>query len=95
MKRMTGPEAYDALSKAATAAAEATVGNLNEFEVHPDDVPDLCKLTTDALISLGYGDKTADSVSTDLDKGSIVELGKSMGYGLTLSRNTPRLQPEK
>ncbi|HET6880358.1 MAG TPA: hypothetical protein VFI31_09395 [Pirellulales bacterium] len=83
----TGLEMYDALVKVVAARHNGALA-VNEF-----DAEDLTKLTADDLRSRGVDAKQADCIVAELGRGSLRELGKSVGVEITIEDRQPNLIP--
>lgn len=76
----SGLEMYRALREKTKGLPAGSVVKIN---VH--DSRDLCKLTADELVEVGFDEVVAKRVRSDLLAGSVTELGKALSLDLVIS----------
>jgi hypothetical protein len=64
------------------------------FEVHAEEVRDLCKLCPHDLVERGFEETVAERVSAALINCDLKPLSKSIGIILVVSHEANRLVPE-
>lgn len=84
----TGLDIYDALKE---VMRDLPVGE--EVQISRGDADDLCKLTSEELLSRGCEESTAERISAELLKPSFTLLGQTLGHNIVVSPSVRTLVP--